>query len=106
MTFVGSGPGPAGMDMDLGMVSAEIEALRDLGGDPKGAEDKGKVYDFSIKWGVLMTGRLKRIEHYHRAGDLTEEQGRRYRELKRELKEAIPLIERLGIARPTVPLED
>ena len=106
MTFVGSGPGPPGMDIDLGMVSAEIEALRELAADPEEAEDKGRVYGFSIRWGALMSGRLLRVEHYHRAGELTEEQEGRYRELRRELGEAIPLIERLGIARPTVALED
>lgn len=106
MTFVGSGPGPPGMDIDLGMVSAGIEALRELASDPDKTEDGARVYDFSIRWGALMSGRLKRIEHYHRAGELTEDQERCYRELRRELKEAIPLIERLGIARPTVSLED
>ncbi len=106
MTFVGSGPGPPGMDIDLGMVSAGIEALRELASDPDGAGDKGRVYDFSVRWGVLVSGRLERVEHYHRKGELMEEQERRYRELRRELEEAIPLIERFGIARPTVPLED
>ena len=106
MTFVGSGSGPPGIDADLSMVSAGIGALRELASDPEGAEDAGKVYDFSIRWGILMSGRLLRIEHYHRAGELTDEQERRYRELRRELGEAMPLIERLGIARQTVPLED
>lgn len=106
MTFVGSGAaGPAGMDVDLAMISSEIGALRELASDPEEAGNRGKVYDFGIRWGVLMSGRLKRIEHYHRAGELTQEQERRYRQLRRELGEAMPLIERLGISRPTVPLE-
>lgn len=106
MTFVGSGAGPPGIDVDLSMIFVETSALRELASDPDKAEDGARVYDFSIRWGVLMSGRLKRLEHYHRTGELTEEGERRYRELRRELEEAIPLIERLGIARPTVPLED
>ncbi len=106
MTFVGSGAaGPPGIDADLSMVSAEVGALRELASDPKGAEDGARIYDFNVRWGTLMSGRLLRVEHYHRAGELTEEQERRYRELRRELGEAMPLIERLGITRPSVPLE-
>jgi hypothetical protein len=69
------------------------------------AQDSAKVYDFSIRWGALMSGRLKRLEHYYRAGELTEVQERRYRELRQELEDATPLAEQLGISRPTVPLE-
>ncbi len=57
-------------------------------------------------WGVLMSGRLKRLEHYYRAGELTEDQERHYRDLRGDLEDAAPLAERLGVARPTVPLED
>lgn len=65
-----------------------------------------KAYDLSIRWGVLVSGRLKRLEHYHRAGELTQDQERRYRDLKRELRAALPEAERLGVARPGIPLED
>lgn len=86
------------------MISEAVEALRDLASDPD--RDGSRVYDFSIRWGVLMSGRLKRLEHYYRAGQLTGEQERRYRGLRRELKDATPRIERLGISRPAVPLDD
>lgn len=98
--------GPPGMDRDLGMLSDGLRALRDLAADPKGASDGARVYDFSIRWGVLISGQLERAEHYHRAGGLTEGQEQRYRELKRGLRDATPQIERLGIGRPAVPLED
>ena len=102
------GPGKVrpGIDADLGMIFAETEALRELDSDRDKAEDSARVYDFSIRWGVLMSGRLMRLEHYYRAGDLTEDQERRYRKLRRELEDAMPLTERLDISRPTVPLED
>lgn len=98
-------PGPPGIDADLDMILAEIVALRELASDPEEAEDGAKVYDFGIRWGVLLSGRLKRLEHYHRTGELAEEQERRYRELGRELRDATPLAERLGVARPPVPPE-
>lgn len=95
-----------GIDRDLDVIFAETGALRELASDPDKAQDGARVYDFSIRWGTLMSGRLKRLEHYHLAGELTEEEERRYRVLRSELKDATPLTERLGIARPTVPLED
>ncbi len=98
--------GPPGLDRDLGMLFAGLEALRELAADPKGASDGARVYDFSIRWGVLISGRLERVEHYHRAGELTEDQELRYRELKRELRDSLPQIESLGIGRPTVQLDD
>jgi len=99
------GTNPPGIDTDLNMILAETEALRKLASDPDKAEDGARVYDFSIRWGVLMSGRLKRLEYYYWAGDLTEDQERRYQELRHELEEAMPLIERLGVSHPNVPLE-
>lgn len=98
--------GPPGIEKDLRLLENEVAALRELASDPEKARDGVRVYDFSIRWGVLMSGRLKRLEHYYRAGELEGEQRRRYRELRRELREAEPLVERLGLTRPAVPLED
>lgn len=98
--------GPLGIYADARMLSAGIETLRELAADREKAGDSARVYDFSIRWGVLMSGRLKRLEHYYRAGELTEDQEQRYRELRRQLGDVKPLTERLGISQPTVPLED
>ncbi len=94
------GAGRPGIETDLSMIAAETAALRELASDPAKAEDSARVYDFSIRWGVLMSGRLKRLEHYYRVGDLTQDQERRYRELTRELKDVAPLAEDLDIGRP------
>jgi hypothetical protein len=88
------------------MIAAEIEALRELASDPTKAEDRWRVYDFSIRWGVLISGRLERVEHYYRLGELTEAQEERYRGMRRELSREMPLIEQLDLGRPRVPLED
>lgn len=98
--------GPPGVDRDLDMLSDGIRALGELAADPKGANDGARVYDFSISWGVLISGRLERVEHYHRAGALTEDQELRYRDLKRGLRDALPQMEKLGLGRPAVRLDD
>jgi hypothetical protein len=97
---------PSGIDRDLSMIFTETEALRSLTSDPNEAKDGSRVYDLSIRWGVLMSGRLKRLEHYYRAGEPMEYQKQRYRELRRELEASMLLVERLGISPPSVPLED
>jgi len=101
-----------GIDKDLDTVFAGIEALHKLAArqnPPKAnlrlSQISARLYDF-IRWGVLMSGRLMRLEHYYRAGKLTGGQEWRYRELRRELEDVTPLIERLGVSWPTVPLED
>jgi hypothetical protein len=95
--------GPPGIDRDLGMISAALEELSHLASDEQEAQDSARIYDFSIRWGVLLSGRLKRLSHYHRTGELTENQEIRYQELREELREAAPRAERLGVARPTIP---
>ena len=100
------GGGPPGIDRDLELLAEGIAALRELATDPVASEDGTRVYDFSIRWGTLLSGRLKRLEHYHRAGELAAGQRRRYRELRDELKEATPLAVGLDLGEPAVPLED
>ena len=97
--------GPPGIDRDMGMISAGVEELRQLASDQQQAQDNARIYDFSIRWGVLISGRLQRLDHYHRAGELTRDQERRYGELREELRDAAPQAERLGIARPNPHLE-
>lgn len=97
---------PPGIDEDMDAVSSGIRALHELAVDPVGSEDGARVYDFSIRWGVLMSGRLMRLEHYYREAGLTEEHERAYRRLRNELKEAALLAEGLGVGRPKVSLED
>jgi hypothetical protein len=97
--------GPPGIDRDIGMISAGVEELRQLVSDQQRAQDDARIYDFSIRWGVLISGRLQRLDHYHQAGELTRDQERRYGELREELRDAAPQAERLGIARPNLHLE-
>jgi hypothetical protein len=95
--------GPPGIDRDISMISAGVEELHRLASDQQKAQDSAGIYDFSIRWGVLMSGRLQRLDHYHRAGELTQDQERRYGVLREELRDAAPQADRLGIARPNPP---
>lgn len=95
-----------GVDADLDLMFAQIRALRELTSDPDEAQDDDRVYDFSIQWGVLLSGRLQRLAHYHRRGELAPGEQARYDDLRAELRDALPLAERLGLPRPAVPLDD
>ena len=94
--------GPPGIDRDMGMISAALEELRHLASDEQKRRDGARIYDFSIRWGVLMSGRLQRLDHYHLAGELTQDQERRYGELREELRDAAPQAEHLGVAQPNI----
>ena len=100
--FIESDAGPPGIDRDMGMISAALEELSSLASDEQKAQDDARIYDFSIRWGVLLSGRLERLDHYHRVGELTRDQETRYRKLRQELSEAASQAERLGIARPNI----
>ncbi len=95
------GSGVAGITADIDMVLDQVNALRELASDPGKAQDSARVYDFSIRWGTMLSGRLERLDYYHRRGELTRDEQARYAWLRGELREVLPLAERLGLARPT-----
>jgi hypothetical protein len=95
-----------GADADLDLLFSQIDALRQLASDPKAAQDSARVYDFSIRWGTLLHGRLERLAYYHSRGELTPDEQARYQSLRSQLRETLPLVKRLGLASPTVPLDD
>jgi hypothetical protein len=93
-----------GVDADLEVLFAQVEALRELAADPDQAQDRARVYDFSIRWGTFVHGRLERLAYYRHRGDLTAEQQAHYEKLCTQLRQALPVIDRLGLARPGVVL--
>jgi len=96
----------AGIHVDLDLLFAHVKALRELASDPDQSHNSARVYDFSIRWGTLLYGRLERLAYYHRRGELAPDERARYESLRCELREVLPLVERLGLARPRVALED
>lgn len=90
----------AGFHHDLDLLFAQLSALHDLAADPDHARDSDRVYDFSIRWGALLHGRLQRLDYYSDRGELAADERERYDELQRALRDAIPAIDRLGLVRP------
>lgn len=95
----------AGADADLDQLFVQTEALRELAEDSDASSDENRIYDFSIRWGVLMSGRLPRLAYYNERGELSPPQAERFRALCDELRSVRPLTDRLGIAQPRVPSE-
>lgn len=56
---------------------------------------------YSYDWhAVLIDNDLRALEDWHRAGILSASQEERYRELRKELEEARPILERLRFRLP------
>lgn len=98
--------GVVGIMADIDVVEARLREVRDLAADPDRAADEQRVYDVSIRWGAVLCGRLQRLDHYASRGKLAPAEATRYRELLAALAAALPLIDRLGLGRPPVPLPD
>lgn len=95
--------GVVGIMADIDLVGAQLQEVCHLAADPTRAADGDRVYDVSIRWGTMLSGRLERLVHYASHGELSPREVARYEELLEELAAALPLIDRLGLGRPSVP---
>ena len=91
-------PAPISIDDDVEWLTEQIQALRQLG--QKDEVTDGEKYDFSIRWGTALAGRLPRLVHYSSRGLLDEADERRFQALCDELRELSDLIDRIGLAQP------
>ncbi|BBU23263.1 hypothetical protein [Mycobacterium xenopi] len=89
---------PVNVDDDLQVVIEQIDALKRLGAKHELAE--GESYDFSIRWGTALAGRLRRLVHYSTRGLLSDADGRRFRSLCDDLRTLSDLIDRFELAHP------
>lgn len=87
-----------GVDDDFELLNEQIEALKKLGQKEK--LDEGESYDFSIRWGTALAGRLRRLVHYSCQGILSEAEERRFQALCDELRGLSDLIDRFELAQP------
>lgn len=78
---------------DLPEILEEWDALSD-----------GERASLSLEWDHLMGSYLTELEDYRRAGALSPEQEYSYRRLREELRDNLPVIERLNLYRPPVEL--
>jgi len=86
------------IDDDVECLTEQIEALKQLGRQDEVTD--GERYDFSIRWGTALAGRLPRLVHYSSRGLLDETDERRFQALCDELRELSELIERIGLTQP------
>ncbi len=93
------------LDRTLYGLAAELRDLPELAAEWDNLSDSQRVTT-ALDWDHLMASYLTEVEQAYRAGELTDEQRERYRLLRRQLREALPLFEQLNLFRPTVPLED
>jgi hypothetical protein len=92
------------IERSLSALLAEIEDLPNVSAEWHAWPD-GERASFSLSWDHLMADYLTELDEYARAGAMTPEQERRYRDLLCKLKEALPLIQRLNLYPPPVSLD-
>lgn len=88
------------IDDDVEWLTEQITTLKQLGArtDVSAAES----YDFSIRWGTALAGRLRRLVHYSSLGELDEADEWRFRSLCDELHSLSGLIDRFELAQPVL----
>lgn len=89
---------PIGIDDDFEWINEQIHALKQLG--KKEELDEGESYDFNIRWGTALAGRLRRLVHYSAQGILNEADERRFQSLCDELRGLSELIDRFDLTHP------
>jgi hypothetical protein len=92
------GRSPAHRDLDL--LFAHLAELRRIAEAPASEV----LYDFSIRWGTMLSGRLQRLDYYYRRGELTAAERERFEALARELHSSRATIDRLRLPRPATVL--
>ena len=89
------------IDNDVELITQQIKALKELAKqDDAEAISEGQRYDFSIRWGTVLAGRLRRLVHYSSLGRLDEADERRFHALRDELRTLSHLIDRFRLAQP------
>jgi hypothetical protein len=89
------------IDADVELLTAQIRALRELGAN--GQISEAQRYAFSIRWGTVQVGRLRRLAHYSSLGRLSDVDETRFDALCDELRSVSGLIDRFRLVRPVFP---
>jgi hypothetical protein len=89
------------IDDDVELITGQIKALKELAKtDDEEPISEGQRYDFSIRWGTVLAGRLRRLVHYSSLGRLDDADVRRFHALCDELRTLSHLIDRFRLAQP------
>ena len=88
----------------LKVLSADIGDLADLDVEWETLAD-GERASWSLDWDHMMGTYLPLIDEAYRDGRMAPEQVEAYRETMVRLKAALPILDRLNLMRPLVPLD-
>ncbi len=88
----------------LQAILANVEDLPVLAKEWEMLPDGERASD-ALQWDHLMADYLTELDEHYRAGRMTSPQQACYQDLLSKLKEAIPIIQKLNLYRPPVPLE-
>jgi hypothetical protein len=91
-------PARISVDDDIEWLTEQVEALRQL--DRQEQVSDGEKYDFSIRWGTALAGRLPRLVHYSSRGLLEAADEHRFQALCDDLRGLSDLIARMGLVQP------
>jgi hypothetical protein len=91
-------PAPITIDDDVEWLTELIKALKELGRQDEVTDSE--KYDFSIRWGTALAGRLPRLVHYSARGLLDDADEHRFKALCDELRGLSELIDRIGLTQP------
>lgn len=86
------------IDDDVELITEQINGLKELAA--QGQVSEGQRYDFSIRWGTILAGRLRRLTHYSSLGMLDDTDESRFADLCAELRTLSDLITRFRLASP------
>lgn len=95
---------PTKVVLGLDVLSADIGDLADLDVEWETLAD-GERVSWSMNWDHVMGSYLPLIDEAYRAGRMAPEQAEAYRETLTRLKAALPILDRLNLMRPLVPLD-
>ncbi len=91
-------PARIAVDDDFDWLTELVDALRQL--DRQEEVSDGEKYDFSIRWGTALAGRLPRLVHYSSRGLLEPADEHRFQALCDDLRGLSDLIARMGLVQP------
>lgn len=88
------------IDNDVELITEQIKALNELAqDDDEEPISEGQRYDFSVRWGTVLAGRLRRLGHYSSLGRLSDADVQRFHALCDELRTRSHLIDRFRLAQ-------
>jgi hypothetical protein len=92
---------PVDIDDDVALITEQINALKELARtDDEAPITEGQRYDFAIRWGTVLAGRLRRLAHYSSLGRLDDADVARFHAVCAELRALSHLIDRFRLAQP------